>query len=222
MAPRARLPRLSPRRPRPPPVAWSPPSPAVASAPQRHDPPLLPPPQWPRPQRRGPPLLPPRRPRPRRRPPARGPGPRRAAPCARPRLPVARRGPSRPPTPLRAASRPPAARLPGPLACGPSAPCARPSRPRCTAPALGSMDPGAARVASTRPRAPPFTPTRSRVRSPTRAVIYSWFLINFKLRLVSLLSRASSRDDSFYLYLLKCCITRFVARRFFLNSVLLT
>jgi hypothetical protein len=28
-------------------------------------------------------------------------------------------------------------------------------------------------------------------------------------------------DDSFYLYLLKCCVARFVARRFVLNSVLL-
>jgi cbb3-type cytochrome oxidase subunit 3 len=31
------------------------------------------------------------------------------------------------------------------------------------------------------------------VRSPTRAVIYSWFLINFKLCLVSVLHRALRR-----------------------------
>jgi hypothetical protein len=55
------------------------------------------------------------------------------------------------------------------------------------------MDPVAARVASARPRAPRFTPTRSRVRIPTRAVIYSWFLINFKLRLVSVLRHALHR-----------------------------
>jgi hypothetical protein len=138
-----------------------------------------------------PPMLPPRRPRP--------PAPRRA-PYARPRLPATRCGPAHcawPPAALRAASQPQAAWLPGPLACGRSPPCAR-SRPRCTAPALGSVDPGAARVASVRPRAPPFNPTRSRVRSPTRAVIYSWFLINFKLRLVSMLRHALRRATNLF------------------------
>jgi hypothetical protein len=93
---------------------------------------------------------------------------------------------------------PPCARLPSPLACGPSAPYALSSRPRCTTPVLGSVDPGAARVASVSPRAPPFTPTRSRVRSPTRAVIFSWFLINFKLRLVSVLRRALHRATNLF------------------------
>jgi hypothetical protein len=60
------------------------------------------------------------------------------------------------------------------------------------------VDPGAARVASAWPRAPLFTPTRSRVRSPTRAVIYSWFLINFKLRLVSVLRRVLRRTMNMF------------------------
>jgi hypothetical protein len=120
------------------------------------------------------------------------------APCARPpvRGPGSRRrGPTpyaRPPPP------PPTTRLSNPLACGPSAPCTRPSRPRCVASTLGSVDPGAARVASARPRAPLFTPMRSRVRSPTRAVIYSWFLIKFKLRLVSVLRLALRRATNLF------------------------
>jgi hypothetical protein len=61
------------------------------------------------------------------------------------------------PGPLRTASQPLATRLPGPLARDPSAHCARPSQPRCVAPVFGSMDPDAARVASARPHAPPFT-----------------------------------------------------------------
>jgi hypothetical protein len=152
--------------------------------------------------------LPPRRrgpapaPSPRRRGPSRpcsfshgGAAPHAPAPlphggAARPCFPPRRPRPWRRPPCVR--SRPPAARLPSPLTCSPSAPSARRSRPRCAAPALGSVDPGTARVASARPRAPPFTPTRSRVHSPTRAVIYSWSLINFKLRLVSVLRRATN------------------------------
>jgi hypothetical protein len=91
-----------------------------------------------------PPLLPTRW----SQPPMRGPGSRRRgpAPCAR------RLGPWRRSSPAPSRAAPP---------------------PRCAAPALGSADPGAARVASARPCAPPFTPTRSRVRNPTHAVIYS-------------------------------------------------
>jgi hypothetical protein len=117
----------------------------------------------------------------------------------------------------------PARAPPTALACGPlrprrgglrprrrgPAPAPSPARgPLCAAPAPGGAArpgplhavsaPGTARVASAWPRAPPFTPTRSRVRSPTRAVIYSWFLINFKLRLVSVLRHALRRATNLF------------------------
>jgi hypothetical protein len=121
--------------------------------------------------------------------------PARAAPCGPDARPSAPGGVA--PGPLGAVTfSPPAARLPGPLARGPSAPCARPSWPRCAAPALGSVDPGAVPRASRcglRDLAPPVHPTCSRVRSPTRAVIYSCFSINFKTLLVSVLRRALRR-----------------------------
>jgi hypothetical protein len=134
----------------------------------------------PRPPRRG-------RPSPWRRAPW-PPRTRPLAPYARPLAPCAWR-----PGPRRRGSLAPSRAAPRSRCARPPAPCARPSRPRCAASALGSMDPwrgpcaylDMVRVASRFP----IYPTHSRVRSPTRAVIYSWFLINFKPCLVSVLRR---------------------------------
>jgi hypothetical protein len=126
-----------------------------------------------------------------------------SAPTARPRSslwcgprPSPRRGPHPPPR----QPRPPARGL-RPRRRGSLSPCARPSRPRCAAPAFGNVDPqrgsrglDAACAAS---RSPVY-PMRSHVGSPTRAVIYFWFLINFKLCLVSVLRRALHRATNLF------------------------
>jgi hypothetical protein len=130
-------------------------------------------------------------------------------PVQRPLLPPPSRAapsPTPPPTPRRGV---PGSRWrgPSPLRVVP-APCARPSAPGGAAPAPtpGGAAPwplGAALAPSrAAPRSRcarpctasrfPVYPMRSRVRSPTRAVIDSWFLINFKPCLVSVLRRATN------------------------------
>jgi hypothetical protein len=103
------------------------------------------------------------------------PAPRVAARPCPPRGGVARSRPD----PLRGCATPP---LPPPRGsaprprCGVPGPCARP-RPLRGVPALG-----VARVASARPRAPPFTPDAFPRAQPHARGDYSCFLVNFKLR----------------------------------------
>jgi hypothetical protein len=157
------------------------------------------------PRRRGPPLLPPpRRPRPRRRapsaqswPPARGPVSRRCGPA-----------------PQRAAPQPSRVRPLGPPARGRPSPDARPLPSAAWTLEQFLARPGAACAA-----APPVHPARSRVRSPTHVVIYSWFLINYKPCLVSVLRRALRRATIHFFGCLMCDVARPVARRSTLNSV---
>jgi hypothetical protein len=99
------------------------------------------------------------------------PSPRRRSP--RPLLPPAAAvlGPDvvHPPPARSPAVALPPARWPGPPA-------------RFPAPAHGIPALGVARVASARPRAPPFTPNAFPRAQPHACGDYSWFLINFKLR----------------------------------------
>jgi hypothetical protein len=62
-------------------------------------------------------------------------------------------------------------------------------------------------------RVPSARATRSRACDRSRTALNP-VLIYFNLCSRRVASRASSRDDSFILYLLKCCVARFVARRF--------
>jgi hypothetical protein len=141
--------------------------------------------------------------------------PMRACPSAAPRA-----RPMRPPSPLACGPCPPLVRGPdfrqrgpgpwrrgslaprrglGPLTCGPSVPV----RAAVLAPVRGLYlrqrgPPTRPLRTSRRGLAPPVHPTHSRVRSPTLAVIYSWFLINFKPCLVSVLRRVLHRATNLF------------------------
>jgi hypothetical protein len=131
--------------------------------------------------------------------PRRDPGPLRAAPAtggaAQPPAHGLRPPARGVPAPGGATPRPPRAWPLGPLCAAVPAPVRGPC-PRQRGPRRGSSR-VPARIAWPRRGlhglAPPVHPARSRVRSPTHAVIYSWFLINFKTCLVSVLRRALRR-----------------------------
>jgi hypothetical protein len=143
-----------------------------------------------------------------------------AAPPSAPALPSAR-APHRPGVPAPGEPLPP----PRPASPAPPPPCLRPRALSRTPPGPQSYAPGRAPACA---RAPATRiPRASTVRVPSARVACSRacdrsrtalnpVLIDVNLCSRRAASRASSRDDSFNLYLLKYCVARFVARRIYL------
>jgi hypothetical protein len=147
------------------------------------------------------------------------PGPALAAPCPRP-TPVARPAlarasrpaPATQPLPARPRRAEPApSRAPAPRPCpGGYALVVHPGGRACPrARASATHVPRACTV-----RVPSARVARSRACDRSRTALNP-VLIDVNLCSRRAASRASSRDNSFNLYLLKCCVARFVTRRFF-------
>jgi hypothetical protein len=151
------------------------------------------------------------------------PSPGRAPlPCPRPPRPGEPRPgepspPSRPPYGGLPARPPPLPGEPRPRAAPSAAPWPHPAVPR--PPPRPAVPPARARASATRvprvctARVPLARAARSCACDSSRTALNP-VLIYFNLFSQRAASRASSRDDSFNLYLLKCCVARFVARRF--------
>jgi hypothetical protein len=146
--------------------------------------------------------------------------PQRAPPPRRPSRPRPAPSPASPPSPSPRTASAPASPPSAAPALAPASPHhGHPplaTRPRSCA--LGRA-PARARAPATRnprvctARVPSARATRSRACDRSRTALNP-VLIYFNLCSRRAASRASSRDDSFILYLLKCCVARFVARQF--------